>query len=288
MRLPLFAAFCALIMGSTLARTVFLKQATPVFQVDSYGDVEEKGTFLAGTEVVLYGDRVKIAGIGRAILIKRIVRPDLIDSRYRHSLALEINRTSHYNEFLMREADLEARGQRTRVAPIRTQPIRRDPVPSRRDVIVSRRQNFDAYEVCYETPRRRVVTMNESQRQRGNRNIGGGLLGVIGGQVIGGITGNDNLGDFISAVGAGFAAVGAVQVATSSEVFYTDYDVDCRSYYQPRGRRTFTRRGQSCTTTHYYSSSWNHEAEYYETVCGRGSRSSRFISFERSHEIYPY
>jgi uncharacterized protein YcfJ len=273
-------------LTSVFARQIVLNRDTPVFAEDRYGNVEEKVTFLAGTRVVLYDERAKVAGLGSAILVKRINNVDSIRSDYRYGVAIDINRTSHFDNFYIREADLEGRVIR-REEPRRVTPRRDYP---RRDVVVTR-PSFDyarEYEVCYETPRRRVVTMNEEQRRRGNRNVVGGILTGIGGQILGGVTGNDRLGDIVSAIGIGFAAVGAVQVASSQEVFYTDYDIDCRSYYKPAPYvHTFRRQGQRCSTTRYYTNRWGQESEYFETVC-TGSRTSRFVTFEYSHEIYRY
>lgn len=273
-------------LTSVFARQIVLNRDTPVFAEDRRGNIEEVVTFLAGTRVVLYDERAKLPGVGSAVLVKRIQDVDSIRSDYRYSVAIDINRTSHFDNFYIREADLEGRVIR-REEPRRVTPRRDHP---RRDVIVTG-PTFDyarEYEVCYETPRRRVVTMNEEQRRRGNRNVVGGIIGAIGGQVIGGLTGNDRLGDVISAVGLGFAAVGAVQVASSQEVFYTDYQIDCRSYYKPDTRiYTFHRQGQRCSTTRYYSNRWGSEYEYFETVC-TGRQTSRFVTFERSYEIYAY
>lgn len=280
-----FLAFITLV--SAQARSIILRKDTPVYLKTDRGYVENKGTFLAGTEVILYDDVTRLPGQGMGVLIKRIPQPDRIRSDYRYNLALDINRTSHFESYVMLETDLEA--------PRRVvTPPRRD---SRRDVILDRRERRDRfepapsydyrreYEVCYETPRRRVVTINEQQRKRGNRNVVGGAGAIIGGQILGAITGNDRLGDIISAVGVGFLAVGAVQVASSEEVFYTDYAYNCRSYYTADSRvYNFRRSGQRCSTTRYYSNRWGSEYEYFETRCG----GSTYVSFERSYEIYAY
>lgn len=263
---------------SAQARSIFLTKDTPVYKETRYGAIENLGTFLAGTEVVLYDERTKIAGMGVGILVKRIKRPNQINSDYRYNLAIEINRTSHFEEFFMLERDLHA--------PVIVNPPRRE--RPRREVIVERRETYDygrEFQVCYETPRSRVVTINEQQRKRGTRNAVGGGLAVVGGQILGAITGNDRLGDIISVIGAGFLVVGAAQVASSEEVFYTDYDYNCRSYYKPDPRvYTFSRSGRRCSTTRYYSNRWGSEYEYFETRCG----GSTFVSFERSYEIYAY
>lgn len=163
-----------------------------------------------------------LAGLGRAVLVERVFRPEQIRSDYSYDLAMDINQTSHYNSFYVLVRDIQV--------PRATRTTRRQ--------TTRRFDHSREYEVCYETPRSRVVRMNEEQRDRGQRNVVGGLLGAIGGQIIGGVTGNDDLGNVISAVGLGFAAVGAVQVASAKEVFYSDYDIDCQTYYTSRWGRT--------------------------------------------------
>lgn len=273
-------------LTSVFARQVVLNRDTPVFAEDRYGNVQEKVTFLAGTRVVLYNEYAKVAGLGSAVLVKKIKDVDSIRSDYRYGIAIDINRTSHFDNFYIREADLQGRPVRVE-RPRRDRPVRVNP---RRDVIVTR-PTFDysrEYEVCYETPRRRVVTMNEEQNRRGNRNVVRGILTGIGGQVFGHVTGNERAGDIISAFGLGFAVFGAAQVASSQEVFHTDYDIDCRSYYRPASYvHNFRRNGQSCSTTRYYTNRWGQESEYFETVC-TGRQTSRFVTFEYSHEIYRY
>jgi uncharacterized protein YcfJ len=265
---------------SAQARQVFLRKDTPVYKETRYGAIENLGTFLAGTEVVFFDRRTKVPGMGAGVLIKRIRRPNQIASNYRYNLAVDINRTSDFENFIMLERDLDM--------PRRVNPPRRE--TPRREVIIERRTERRVdygreFQVCYETPRTRVVTRNEQQRKRGNRNVIGGAGAIIGGQILGAITGNDRLGDIISVVGAGFLAVGAVQVASSDEVFYTDYDYNCRSYYKPDPRvYTFRRGGNRCATTRYYSNRWGSEYEYFETRCG----GSTYVSFERSYEIYAY
>lgn len=262
------------------ARRIILTRDTPVY-AQRRGYVEELGTFRAGTEVILYNERARLAGYGSATMIKRIVEPNRIDSNYRYNLAIDINRTSHFDEYYFLDRHLE--GDR-RDIPRRDRVQPRDRVIVREPVVDYTRE----YQVCYETPRRRVVTINEDQRRRGNRNAVGGGLAVIGGQILGAVTGNDDLGDIISVIGAGFLAVGAVQVASSQEVFYTDMGLDCKTYYTADSRvYRFSRQGQRCSTTRYYSNRWGSEYEYFETEC-RGRRNTRYISFERSYEIYAY
>lgn len=271
-------------LSSVFARQIVLNRDTPVFAEDRYGNVEELVTFLAGTRVVLYDERAKVRGLGSAILVKRIRDIESIRSNYRYDMAIEINRTSHFDNFYIREADLEGRVTR-REQPRRVNPVIVD--RPRRDVVVSR-PRFDSsyeYEVCYETPRRRVVTMNEAQRDRGTRNVIGGALLGLGGQLLR----NERLGDVVSAVGIGLAAVGAVQVASAQQVFYTDYDIDCRSFYRAADyRHPFYRNGKSCKTTRYYTNRWGQEREYFEVECGSGRHVSRYITFEYSSEIYRY
>lgn len=271
--------FSLLMVSSAYARNVILNRTTPIYGETRRGGVTELGTMLAGTEVAIFNDSIRLPGIGQAVLVKRIREPNRIASNYRYELALEINRTSQYQNFYISVNDLDVI-RNTR--PVRVDPVRVNP---RRDVVVDYGRE---YQVCYETPRSRVVTMNREQQKRGNRNVVGGIIGAIGGQVIGGLTGNDRLGDVISAVGLGFAAVGAVQVASSREVFYTDTQIDCQRYYQPDTRiYTFSRQGQRCSTTRYYTNRWGSENEYFETVC-TGRQTSRYVTFERSYEIYAY
>ncbi len=275
--------FSILMISTAYGRTIVLNKTTPIYGENRRGMVEELGTFMAGTSIVLYNDRNRVAGLGPSILVKRINNPDRINSNYRYQLALDINRTSHFENFYISARDLQ---ERRDTRPVIVSPRRDNP---RRDVVVTPRVDYGhEYQVCYETPRSRVVTMNREQQKRGNRNVVGGIIGAIGGQVIGGITGNDRLGDVISAVGIGFAAVGAVQVASSKEVFYTNSQIDCQRYYQPDTRvYTFRRQGQRCSTTRYYTNRWGNENEYFETVC-TGRQTSRYVTFERSYEIYAY
>ncbi len=289
MKVTPFALIVALLMTistNAFARIVTLKRDTPIYEIDRYGDIEELGTFLAGTQIEIFPGREKMRGLGSVALVRSVLDPHRIHSDYRHQVAMRINRSSDYVDFLVSEADLEGRSlRRNRDVRRRANPVvRRDPI--RRDVVV---RDFNEYQVCYETPRSRVVTMNEAQRDRGTRNIIGGTGAIIGGQIIGGLIGNDRVGDVISAIGLGFAAVGAVQVASAKEVFYTEYGVDCRSYYKADRRvYPFKRGRQSCETTRYYTSRWGQTTEYFETECRRGAHTSYYVSFERNTEIYGY
>ncbi len=276
-----------LLSVSAMARTMILTNTTPVYEEDRRGDLNEVVTFYEGTQIEVFDEVDYIRGFGDMTLVKRINGVRDMSSRYRRDMAREINRNSDRDYFWINAND---------IAPLRSRPVRVNPGPrhdrSRREVILDRRNGrYDSgtiREVCYETPRQRVVTMNEERRDRGGRNIVGGIIGTIGGQILGEVTGNDRLGDVVSAIGLGFAAVGAVQVASSQEVFYTDYEIDCRQYYTPDRRvYTFERNRQTCSTTRYYSTSWGGTHEYFETVC-HGRQTSRFVTFERSREIYRY
>lgn len=144
--------------------------------------------------------------------------------------------------------------------------------------------DHNEYRTCYERPRTRLVTYTDQrQANRGRKKVVGGLIGVIGGQLLGKATGNENLGDAVSAVGAAVAVYGAVEVADASEIIYQDNGYDCRSYYQV-DRRVYKHRveRQRCETRRYYSNRWGAEHEYFETTCsGR-----RYMTFERNTEIW--
>lgn len=281
---------CGLLMSlSAMARTAILNRTATVFY-DNGGHVVEEGTFFAGTTLDLEERTIRIPGVGRVHRINRVHNVRDIKSSYRRDLALDINDNSSFDDFYIKARTVDFVATRDR----RERPVRINPPGhngGRRDVIIEHRDRYDSgtiREVCYETPRRRVVTMNEERHDRGSRNLVGGILTTIGGQVLGNITGNDRLGDVVSAVGLGFAAVGAVQVASSQEVFYSDYEINCREYYTPDTRvYTFRRQGQRCSTTRYYSTSWGGTHEYFETTC-HGRQTSRFVTFERSYEIYAY
>lgn len=273
-----------LLSFSAMARNVILNTTAPVY-FDNGRHMIEEGTFFSGTLMKIDDHLIRERGIGHVYRIKRVHNVRDISSKYRRDLAKDINQG--YGDFYINADDVDFVANRRN--PIRVNPI--DHGRSRRDVILDRRAGYDMgtiREVCYETPRRRVVTMNEERRERGSRNVVGGIIATIGGQVLGNVTGNDRLGDVVSAIGLGFATVGAVQVASSQEVFYTDYEIDCRQYYTPDTRvYSFRRQGQRCSTTRYYSSSWGGTHEYFETVC-HGRQTSRFVTFERSYEIYGY
>lgn len=141
-----------------------------------------------------------------------------------------------------------------------------------------------SYEVCYEQPRQRVVeVVDRAQNRRGSRLVLGGIAGVIGGAIIGG-----DAGDVIAAAGVGVAAWGAIEIADSREIFYVDGGVDCRRYYtEDTRRRSFRRDGKQCTTKRYYSTDWTGSEEYFETTCvSRRGRSSTYVTFTRSSEIW--
>lgn len=280
---------CGLLMSlSAMARMAVLNRTATVFY-DARGHVVEEGTFFSGTRMDVEEHTIRIPGVGRVHRINQIHDVRSIKSSYRRDLALDINDNSYRDDFYIKARTIDFISRRDR--PVRVNPRHDNRGGSRRDVILDRRERYDSgtiREVCYETPRRRVVTMNEERRDRGGRNLVGGIITTIGGQVLGNITGNDRLGDVVSAVGLGFAAVGAAQVASSQEVFYSDYEINCREYYTPDTRvYTFRRQGQRCSTTRYYSNSWGGTHEYFETVC-HGRQTSRFVTFERSYEIYAY
>lgn len=136
---------------------------------------------------------------------------------------------------------------------------------------------FNAYQVCYEQPYQRWHTQNEQQARNGRRNTAIGIIGIIGGQIIGG-----DVGDVISIGSAVLAGVGLVQIA-SSQSPVTYYDTRCDTYYT-RDTRTYRHQldGRSCTTYRYYSRDWNREVEYFRTTCSGNS----FYTFERSSRIW--
>ena len=151
-------------------------------------------------------------------------------------------------------------------------------------VVTEVRYDHNEYVACYERPKTRLVTYTDQrQARRGNKKVVGGLIGVLGGQLVGAVTGNDKVGDAISIAGAAVAVYGAVEVADASEIIYADNGYDCRSYYQV-DRRVYKHRvqRQRCETRRYYSNRWGSEHEYFETTCsGR-----RYMSFERNTEIW--
>lgn len=276
---PLLIGLLALVASAQISARTFtarLDNSTPIFEENFRGGAVESVTLKRGTVLTLDDDSFHHPDLGRVFLVLSIHDVRSIRSDYRYNKAREINRSSDYNNYMILARDIGGGVHRPR----------REDVIRRRDTVRTEVVDYGReYEVCYERPKSRIVQINESQRNRGNRNVVGGILGAIGGQVLGGVTGNENLGNVVSAIGLGFAAVGAVQIADSKDVFYVDNGVDCRKYYQPDTRvYTFRRQGRSCRTTRYYSTRWNGTHEYFETNCS----GSNYISFKRSHEIWAY
>lgn len=156
--------------------------------------------------------------------------------------------------------------------------------PRRSTVVREVSYDHNEYVACYERPKTRLVTYtNERQARRGNGKVIGGAAGAVFGQIFGAVTGKEQLGDAISAVGLAVAVYGAVEVADASEIIYLDNGYDCRSYYTA-DVRVYRHRveRQSCTTKRYYSNRWGQEHEYFETTCsGR-----KYMTFERNTEIW--
>lgn len=152
--------------------------------------------------------------------------------------------------------------------------------PRRNQTIITETvYDHNEFTTCYERPRTRLVEYRDERQARQGRNaVIGGLVGIGIGQIIGGDT-----GDVVSAIGAGVAIYGAIEVADSREIIYQDNGYDCRSYYTT-DTRTYTRvvNNRRCTTTRYYTNRWGSTHEYFETTCG----SSRYMSFERSSDIW--
>jgi len=283
---PLLIGLLALVASAQISARTFtarLDNSTPVFEENFRGGAVESVTLKRGTVLTLDDDSFHHPDLGRVFLVLSIHDVRSIRSDYRFNKAREINRNSDRNNYMVSARDIDYRRGDGGGGVHRP---RRDQVVTRRDTVRTEVIDYGReYEVCYERPKSRIVQINESQRKRGNRNVVGGVAGAIFGQVLGGVTGNEDLGNVVSAIGLGFAAVGAVQIADSKDVFYVDNGVDCRKYYQPDTRvYTFRRQGRSCRTTRYYSTRWNGTHEYFETNCS----GSNYISFQRSRDIWAY
>ena len=137
--------------------------------------------------------------------------------------------------------------------------------------------SFNAYHVCYEQPYQRWETTNQQQARQGRNNALIGIVGVIGGQIIGGDAGN-----VISVGSALLTGYGLVQMS-SAQSPVTYYNTQCDQYYTRDTRvRHHRLEGRSCTTHRYYSRDWNREVEYFRTTCS----GSTYYSFERNRNIW--
>jgi len=280
MKTLIVTALALLSVSSAFARLVTLESSAPVFRKDGQRYHQEVVTFQRGTRLDISDRIYKEAGLGSVYKVREVLDYRNFASNHRYNTAIDINSSRGYVEYFVKSNDVDSRRY---VEP------RRD---VRRPVVTERRvETYDygyEYEVCYERPKTRIVQRNSAQRERGKRNAIGGGIAILGGQIFGQITGNEDLGNIISAVGVGFAAVGMVQVASSKEVFYVDNGVDCRSYYQPDQRvYTFYERGTRCQTTRYYTNRWGNVSEYYETTC-YGRQQTQYVSFERNRRYWAY
>lgn len=187
----------------------------------------------------------------------------------------------HMGEHIRRNSRSERRHNRDKIRKARQEVYTGSVV-----VNSSREGHYDhnEYVACYERPKSRLVTYtNERQARRGRGKVIGGAAGAIFGQIFGAVTGEEEIGDAISVVGAAVAVYGAVEVADASEIIYLDNGYDCRSYYQA-DRRVYNHRieRKSCTTKRYYSNRWGQEHEYFETTCSGRT----YMTFERNTEIW--
>lgn len=282
----------ALLMVSTVITSVYaervrLRGNVRVYQRVGYR-LEEKVTFQRDTVLQISNQMFRVDRLGPARRVRAVNLPRYNDSYYREDMASEINRNSDYADYFVADRDIMNNSVTIGggSGPVYNPPVVVQPRP-----VPAPAPRYELIERCYERPKTYVRQTNRSQQQRGNRNIVGGILGAIGGQVIGDITGDDRLGDIISVVGLGFAAVGAVQVATATEVFEQSGGYDCTQYYTRINRPYHfsrydqrTRRNVSCTTYRYESRDWGSSYEYFETTCN----GSRYVTFERSREIWAY
>lgn len=164
-------------------------------------------------------------------------------------------------------------------APRRPAPPVYTPAP------VPPRGGVNMYEVCYERPRTQWVTTREDQARAGRRNTAIGAGAAVVGIILGGSNNGDlrNLGTALTIGGAALATVGLVQSSNARSPI-TVYDQSCETYYTRDTRtRTVMISGQRCVTERYYSRSWNHEVEYFQTTCHGGQR---FHSFERHPDFW--
>jgi uncharacterized protein YcfJ len=259
-------------------------------------DRREFVTLLRNTIVVV--DNRSFDGFYRLRKVKNIGN---IRSDYRYNAALTINRDNRDRRGIVykipsyiinNSLDNRRQDRRNDRRVVTTTTTRRNGGTT----VTTTRRNYDTnvvtttrtreYEVCYEQPRKKVVTINESQRQRGNNRVGWGLVGALGGQVLGEITGERDLGNIVSAIGAGFVVAGAIDLSQSKEtIFETQYN--CRQYYEvDEYLHEFYRNSQRCTTTRYYTYKWGEEREYFETSCIGNGRSNSYMSFQRSQDIW--
>ena len=264
------------LMGITTtvnATATVLTRTTPVYDQNAH----YRGSLPSGTHILFdyYNFSHPRKGIG--FVIQEVLNPR--DLRISRRFARSINRQHGYGNYIIFRRDLSYR---------RISPPRRRYTTYRETIIERNPPSLDrSYEVCYERPKNQVIRINEEQRRRrsGNTNMIAGVATLIGGQLLGAATDNRRLGNAVSLVGVGFVAVGAIQVASSEEIFSNGSEINCKTYYTPDRRvYRFRTEGRSCFTTRYYSNRWGPEYEYYETRCD----SQTYITFERSYDIYGY
>ena len=262
------------LMGiTTTVNARILMRDTPVY--DQYAHF--RGTLPSGTHILFdyYNFSHPRKGIG--YVIKKVLNPrDLRISK--RGFARRINRQHGYGNYIIFRRDLSYR---------RISPPRRRYTTYRETIIERNPPSLDrSYEVCYERPKDKVIRINEEQRRSGKNNMIRGVTTAIAGQLLGAVTENRQLGNIVTAVGVGFIGVGAIQVASSEEIFSNGSEINCKTYYTPDRRvyRFRSSEGRSCFTTRYYSHRWGSESEYFETRCD----SQTYITFERSYEIYGY
>jgi len=261
------------LMGiTTTVNAKILMRDTPVY--DQYGHYRE--TLPSGTHILFKDYTIKVRGVGIGYVIQEVLNPrDLRFSKRR--FARSINRQHGYGNYIIFRRDLSY----SRISP----PRRR--YTTYRETIIERNPpSLDrSYEVCYERPKNQVIRINEEQRRSGNANMRAGFATAIAGLALGALTENRQLGNIVTAVGVGFVAAGAIQVASSEEIFSNGSEINCKTYYTPDRRvYRFRTEGRSCFTTRYYSNRWGPEYEYFETRCD----SQTYITFERSYDIYGY
>ena len=263
------------LMGiTTTVNAKILMRDTPVY--DQYGHF--RGTLPGGTHILFDNYNINVPGEGIGYVINQVLNPRDLRTTSMRRFARRINRQHGYGNYIIFRRDLSYR----RISPLRRRyTTYREPIIERNPPSLDR-----SYEVCYERPKNQVIRrINEEQRRSGNNNMIAGVATLIGGQLLGAATDNRRLGNAVSLVGVGFVAVGAIQVASSEEIFSNGSEINCKTYYTPDRRvYRFKRRGRSCFTTRYYSNRWGSEYEYFETRCD----SQTYITFERSYEIYGY
>lgn len=251
---------------SAFAERVELTRDTK-FLTDNEGYIGEYGWFLNGTRMEISDRSTYLYARGREIEVYRVRRftQRSLDRMYGRRLENALDVNDGYVDVYISRRDLHNNAVRVRdnrpVGPVR-------PVRPVRD---------NSYEVCYEQPRKKVVSIDTNRRNEGiGQAIFGGLLAGVASQF------DNDLAQVIG-VGAGLviAGQGINNISQARDVVFVS-DYNCRQYYdESRVVNNFrTRDGDYCTVTRYSSSEWRRNGRtrysYHETSCRSGRYSFNF------------